>query len=118
MGRLTTHVLATARGRPASKVPVFLFRVGEDSSRSQVSTAMTNEDGRTNAPLLEGESLQVGTYELCFHVKEYLDKQSTEVTSSAFFDVISLRFIVGKAAEHYHVPLLLTPWSYSTYRGS
>ena len=108
---LSTHVLDTARGKPAPGVRVALFAI-EAGHRRQVATATTNADGRTDAPLATG--LAPGTYELLFAVKEYFARTSTE----ALFDEIPLRFHIVESAGHYHIPLLLSPWSYSTYRGS
>jgi 5-hydroxyisourate hydrolase len=115
MGRLTTHVLDTALGKPASGLTVELFRLGE--TETQIATAMTNADGRLDAPLLEGESLAVGVYEIHFHAGAYLRANAT-LPEVPFLDVIPIRFGISAADEHYHVPLLLSPYGYSTYRGS
>ena len=115
MGRLSTHVLDTARGRPAAGVPISLHRVGADGGHALLAETVTNADGRTDAPLLAGDALTPGTYELTFAVAAYFD----EIAPGApFLDRVPLRFTVSDADGHYHVPLLVSPWSYSTYRGS
>jgi 5-hydroxyisourate hydrolase len=106
-GRLTTHVLDTAAGRPAAGVPVTLRRDG-----ATVAAAVTNADGRTDAPLLEGDALVPGVYELVFEVGAYF------ATTPGFLDEVPVRFTVRDAGQRYHVPLLVSPWAYSTYRGS
>jgi 5-hydroxyisourate hydrolase len=106
-GRLTTHVLDTAAGRPAAGVPVTLHRDGRPVAR-----AVTNAGGRTDAPLLEGAALVPGVYELVFEVGGHF------AATPGFLDHVPVRFRVADASEHYHVPLLVSPWSYSTYRGS
>ncbi len=110
MGKLTTHVLDAAQGRPGAGIRVELFFL-EGSSWKALKAVQTNADGRTQAPLLEGESFRAGTYQLVFHVGEYFKP-------AGFLDLIPLRFQVADAAQHYHVPLLCTPWGYTTYRGS
>ena len=112
-GYLSTHVLDTARGCPAAGLKIELFRIAEDGSRSLLSTLHTNADGRTDRPILPTASFAPGTYELLFHAGAYLGTGD----SPAFLDLIPIRF--GMAEEtHYHVPLLLSPFGYSTYRGS
>lgn len=115
MGRLTTHILDTARGVPAAGIEVRLFALGEQ--RSLCASAITNSDGRTGRPLLEGEGVETGTYELEFDVGEYFRAQSREGAEPAFLGTVVVRFSM-LAGEHYHVPLLVSPWSYTTYRGS
>ncbi|KAB0266952.1 hydroxyisourate hydrolase [Microvirga brassicacearum] len=116
MGRLSTHVLDTVMGRPASGVEIELFAV-EGATRRSVARARTNADGRTDAPLLSGDTFQVGTYELVFHIGPYF--RSTETAAEpSFLDFVPIRFSIAEPDGHYHVPLLVTPWSYSTYRGS
>jgi 5-hydroxyisourate hydrolase len=105
MGKLTTHVLDTARGKPGAGMRIELFRV-EGEKRTPLADVKANADGRTDAPLLEGDKLKAGTYELVFHV------------GAGFFERVPVRFIVADAAQHYHVPLLCSPWGYTTYRGS
>ena len=110
MGRLTTHVLDTAQGKPGAGIAIELVRL-EGETGTLVAQATTNRDGRTDAPLLEGEKLRSGTYQLVFHVGAYFGSQG-------FLDVVPIRFRIADAAAHYHVPLLCSPWSYTTYRGS
>ena len=109
-GRLTTHVLDTARGRPAAGIPVELARLDGDN-REVVATTTTNADGRTDAPLIAGEPLRIGTYELTFRIGDYFGK-------AGFLDIVPVRFSIAEPEGHYHVALLATPWSYTTYRGS
>jgi len=115
MGALTTHVLDTAHGKPAAGVLVDLYRLGDSAER--VSSALTDDDGRCPAPLLDGEDFQPGEYELVFHAGDYFRSNGTVLPDPAFLDHVVIRF--GLAAdEHYHVPLLISPFAYSTYRGS
>ena len=115
MGRLTTHILDTRDGRPAAGVAVRLFAAGEQ--RSEVTAATSNDDGRTNEPLLDGDNVAAGTYELEFDIGDYFRQSGAIDDNPAFLDTVVIRFSL-KAGEHYHVPLLCSPWSYSTYRGS
>ena len=117
MGRLTTHVLDTAQGKPAIGMRIVLTRIAGDR-REAVDAAITNADGRLDAPLLEGEALVAGTYELAFDVAGYFRGQPVATSKPPFLDVVAIRFTVADANEHYHVPLLVSPWAYSTYRGS
>ena len=117
MGRLTTHVLDTAQGKPATGVALQLWRVA-GGQRTLVGSAVTNEDGRVNQPLLEGEAFAAATYELVFDVGRYFWEQPVTVASPPFLDSVTIRFTVADATVHYHVPLLVSPWAYSTYRGS
>jgi 5-hydroxyisourate hydrolase len=110
MGKLTTHVLDTANGRPGAGIEVDLS-ILERGEWTVLKKVKTNADGRTDAPLLEGDKLRAGTYQLVFNVGKYFK-------SPGFLDLVPVRFVVGDAAAHYHVPLLCTPWSYTTYRGS
>lgn len=113
---LSTHVLDTARGCPAAGVLIELVRA-EGQSRHTLKTALTNSDGRTDAPLIERGMLEPGTYELIFHVADYFS--TFEATAQPpFLDIVTLRFTVSDTRAHYHIPLLVSPWSYSTYRGS
>ena len=116
-GRLTTHVLDTAGGRPAAGIRIELFRL-DAGARDHLSTQETNADGRCDAPLLEGADFAAGTYELVFHVAEYFREAGADLPQPAFLDVVPLRFGVAEADQHYHVPLLISPYGYSTYRGS
>jgi 5-hydroxyisourate hydrolase len=115
MGHLTTHILDTAHGQPAAGVAVRLFSL--QGQRSLLTTLETNEDGRTDAPLLEGETMQAGTYELEFDIGDYFAARGVIVSEPPFLNTVVIRFAVNPD-EHYHVPLLASPWSYSTYRGS
>ena len=118
MGRLTTHVLDTAAGKPAAAIPLRLVYVGIDGSRTELLATQTNRDGRTDRPLLEGLAVVTVVYELSFTVKDYFAKTQTAASELPFLDVVTVRFCIAKATEHYHVPLLVSPWSYTTYRGS
>ncbi|WP_161880600.1 hydroxyisourate hydrolase [Deinococcus alpinitundrae] len=113
---LSTHVLDTARGCPAAGVEVELVQV-EGQQRSVLKTAVTNSDGRTDAPLIERGMLEQGTYELTFHVADYFSTFES-AAQPPFLDIVTLRFTVSDTRAHYHIPLLVSPWSYSTYRGS
>lgn len=117
MGQLTTHVLDTAQGIPAAGVPIMVLRV-HGAERQPLTTAVTNAQGRVDQPLLAGPDFVPGTYELAFEVEAYFRHQPVSPGSPPFLDVITLRFTVADANQHYHVPLLVSPWSYSTYRGS
>lgn len=115
-GRLTTHVLDTATGRPAAGMKIALYRVSGNSHR-KVKDVVTNSDGRCDAPLLEGGNFETGQYELVFFAGDYLRALGTELPDPLFLDQIPIRFGMADAA-HYHVPLLISPFGYSTYRGS
>jgi 5-hydroxyisourate hydrolase len=116
-GRLTTHVLDTARGLPASGLRVELFRIAPSGERVHLTTVTTNANGRTDAPLLEGAGFVAGTYELIFHAGPYF-RQHGVAGTPLFLDLVPIRFGVAAPGEHYHVPLLMSPFAYSTYRGS
>ena len=115
MGKLTTHVLDTASGIPAAGVNIRLYAL--DGGRDLRAAAVTNEDGRSADPLLADELLVTGNYELEFDMGDYFRGRGAERDDPAFLDTVVIRFAV-RAGEHYHVPLLVSPWSYSTYRGS
>jgi 5-hydroxyisourate hydrolase len=118
-GRLTTHVLDTASGRPAAGLRIELARVEDDgSSRRPLKTATTNEDGRCDAPLLEGAELQPGVYELVFRVGDHFRAAGLDLPEPPFLDTVPIRFGIAAGDQHYHVPLLISPYAYSTYRGS
>lgn len=117
MGRLTTHVLDTALGRPAAGLSVALWRI-EGEARSRIAAGVTNADGRLDQPILAGDDLAAGVYELVFEAGAYLRATGAPVTEPPFLDVVPIRFGIADAAAHYHVPLLLSPFGYSTYRGS
>jgi 5-hydroxyisourate hydrolase len=116
-GRVTTHVLDTARGKPAAGVRIVLSAVGPGGQR-QIAETVTNADGRTDAPMLAGDALVAGSYELVFHAGDYLRATGQAGDGVLFLDVIPIRFGVPDAGQHYHVPLLISPFAYSTYRGS
>lgn len=116
-GQLTTHVLDTARGRPVGNLTVELWAIAGEE-KTLLKTVQTNADGRTDAPLLSDGELKVGVYELVFAVGDYFASYNKELGSPPFLDRIPLRFGIAESASHYHVPLLVSPWSYSTYRGS
>ena len=115
-GYLTTHVLDTARGCPAQGLRIELFRLN-GNARELLATLVTNADGRTDRQILPAEDFAKGTYELVFHAGDYLDAIGTPPEEPRFLDVIPIRFGMSEEA-HYHVPLLLSPFGYSTYRGS
>jgi len=117
-GRLSTHVLDTASGIPAQGLRVDLFRLSGPGEREALATVRTNRDGRTDAPLLVGEALRAGRYELVFHVGAYFRERGAALADPAFLDEVPVRFGIADPAAGYHVPLLVSPWSYGTYRGS
>jgi 5-hydroxyisourate hydrolase len=116
MGRITTHVLDVASGKPAAGVVVELHVRGAEPR--MVHSTATNADGRCDQPLLQGSALRAGEYELIFAMGDYFDKQGLALPRPKFLDQVVLRFGVSDATQHYHVPLLVSPWSFSTYRGS
>lgn len=115
-GFLTTHILDTANGKPAANVRICLSRI-DGETRTHLTTTITNNDGRTDTPLLPKGELAIGQYELVFAIGDYFRDlgQSTDIP---FIDEVPIRFGIANANEHYHVPLLASPYSYSTYRGS
>lgn len=117
MARLSTHVLDLSRGGPALGMRIELYRVTGDH-RALIRAAITNRDGRTDEPLLSSDPLPGGVFELVFHAAEYFRAIGTPLSDPPFLDCVTIRFGVDPAAGSYHVPLLLTPYSYSTYRGS
>ncbi|PQO22164.1 hydroxyisourate hydrolase [Rhodobacteraceae bacterium WD3A24] len=117
-GFLTTHVLDTARGVPARGLQVELYRLDPDGGRVLLRSMATNDDGRTDAPILPAEEFATGTYELIFHAGAYLDATDVPPEHPRFLDEVPVRFGISDAESHYHVPLLLSPFGYSTYRGS
>lgn len=117
MSRLTTHVLDTASGRPAADLRIRLSRL-EDGQELPLGECKTNADGRCDRPLLEGEALRPGCYQLVFEVGAYFRAQGLALPQPPFLDEVVVRFGVAEAEQHYHVPLLVSPYGYSTYRGS
>lgn len=115
MGRITTHVLDTAAGRPAAGLKVTLTRL--DAGPQAIAEAVTNTDGRCDKPLLEGPGFALGRYEIAFHVGEYFRRTGARLPDPPFLEVVPVRFGVSED-RHYHVPLLVSPFGYSTYRGS
>jgi 5-hydroxyisourate hydrolase len=116
MGRLTTHVLDTASGCPGAGIVVTVYRL--DGGRREIARTVTNDDGRCDRPLLEGDALQAGKYEIVFAAGDYFRAQGLDLPEPPFVDEVALRFGIASTDQHYHVPLLVSPWSYSTYRGS
>ncbi len=117
MGRLSTHVLDTANGKPAKGIAIELFAL-EGAQRRSVVRTTTNADGRTDAPLMIGDAFRIGTYELVFEVGAYFKALGAAMADPPFLDTVPIRFTIAEPDGHYHVPLLVSPWSYSTYRGS
>jgi 5-hydroxyisourate hydrolase len=117
MAKLSTHVLDTAQGKPAKGLTLRLYR-WQGTRCELIKTALTNLDGRAEAPLLEGESLIPGRYRLEFDVAPYFAQSGLALADIPFLDMVPLEFGIADASQNYHVPLLLSPWSYSTYRGS
>jgi 2-oxo-4-hydroxy-4-carboxy-5-ureidoimidazoline decarboxylase len=117
-GRLSTHVLDTHGGHPAPGVTVEFFEIESSGRAHLISRSVTNADGRTDRPLIAEQPIPIAQYELRFGVSEYFAKQGTPVADPPFLGIVPIRFAVAEPESHYHVPLLVTPWSYSTYRGS
>ena len=118
MAGLTTHVLDATRGRPASGVAIELHALGADGARELIASVGANADGGADAPLVGAAEARVGAFELSFHVGAYFRAQGGETAEPPFLDVVPIRFAIADPSAHYHVPLAVTPWSYSTYRGS
>ncbi|MEO0977400.1 MAG: hydroxyisourate hydrolase [Pseudomonadota bacterium] len=116
MGRLTTHVLDTALGKPARGLRIDLWR--SEETPVLISSHVTNSDGRVDGPILDGDAFGTGTYELRFHAGDYLKSTGQDLPDPLFLDIIPIRFGIAEIDGHYHVPLLLSPFGYSTYRGS
>lgn len=117
-GKLTTHVLDIASGIPAASLEIELWHLAGDNERTQLKAVRTNADGRTDAPLLEGDEMGLGVYELVFVVGAYFAGRGVNAGQPPFLDHVPVRFGIGDPTAHYHVPLLVSPWAYSTYRGS
>ena len=115
MGRLTTHVLDTANGCPGAGMRIDLYRIGQDGV---IASAVTNQDGRCDSPMLEGAAFSAGEDELVFHAGEYFDAKGQQDGEHRFLNRVVIRFDINHSDQHYHVPLLLSPFGYSTYRGS
>jgi len=118
MGRLSTHVLDTTRGAPGADVAVEVLRLEPGGAWRSLKSVRTNADGRTDEPLLSGEAFTPGVYMLSFSVGDYFRGKDAATGDPPFLDVVPLRFSVADASANFHVPLVVTPWSYSTYRGS
>lgn len=116
-GYLTTHVLDTSAGTPAVGLAIELYRIAPDGARALLARTTTNQDGRTDAPILPQADFATGEYELVFHAGDYLQTSAGIAKDGLFIDLVPLRFRMTEAS-HYHVPLLLSPFAYSTYRGS
>ena len=117
MGKLSTHVLDTTQGKPGSGVALELYSV-EAGFRTLLKRTQTNQDGRCSEPLLEGDDLRPGCYELVFAAGDYFAAQGVVMPTPRFIDKVTIAFGIADTAQNYHVPLVVTPWSYSTYRGS
>ncbi|MCC3304467.1 hydroxyisourate hydrolase [Sneathiella sp. HT1-7] len=117
MGKLTTHVLDTAAGTPGEGIRVELYRQAGNEWKL-IKTTHTNADGRCDAPLIEGDSFSKGEFELHFHAGDYFDRQDIALPEPKFLNEVVLRFGIADTEAHYHVPLLISPYGYSTYRGS
>jgi 2-oxo-4-hydroxy-4-carboxy-5-ureidoimidazoline decarboxylase len=118
LGRLSTHVLDTQRGRPAAGVAIELAELDGAGGERVVARATTNADGRTDQPLIAGRPVPIARYELRFAVGAYFRGQGVALADPPFLDLVPLRFAVAEPEGNYHVPLLVTPWGYTTYRGS
>lgn len=118
MPRLSTHVLDTWSGRPAPGVSIALHRIEPDGSRIRIVETVTNADGRTDTPLLAGDTFRVGRYEIEFGIGAYFRQAGANLPDPSFLDIVPVRFGIADPDGHYHVPLVASPWSYSTYRGS
>ena len=117
-GKLSTHALDIHQGKPAAGLLILLFFVGPKGQREAIKSATTNPDGRTDAPLLSAHEMKTGTYELVFAIGDYFTRSGVPLPSPAFLDEVPVRFSIADAGASYHVPLLFSPWAYSTYRGS
>jgi 5-hydroxyisourate hydrolase len=115
---VTTHVLDVSSGLPAGGVRVELYELANGSERKLIADVVTNADGRTDKPLMNADQARAGRFELIFHAGEYFGRRRAELGDPPFLDIIPIRFGVADPQVHYHVPLLVSPWSYSTYRGS
>jgi 5-hydroxyisourate hydrolase len=116
-GKLSTHVLDITKGKPGASVKLALYAI-EGNQRRLLKNAVTNRDGRTDKPLLSGDEVRAGKYELVFSIGDYFAAQGVELPSPRFVDEAVIAFGIADVAQNYHVPLVVTPWAYSTYRGS
>jgi 5-hydroxyisourate hydrolase len=116
-GYVTTHVLDTSRGQPAAGLRIDVYRL-DGPARRQLGSMVTNADGRTDVPVIAGPDIAEAEFELIFHVGDYLDRTHGPAGTVRFLDIVPIRFGISDAGQHYHVPLLLSPFGYSTYRGS
>ena len=118
-GRLSTHVLDTSQGRPAANMVIELWRLNlSNGGRTLLKTVRTNSNGRTDFPLLIDNDMLTGIYELIFDVGDYFTEQKLSPAGTPFLDLVPIRFGIADGNANYHIPLLVSPWSYSTYRGS
>lgn len=117
MGKLSTHVLDITQGKPGAGVAVELYAV-EGANRVLLRSAVTNQDGRCDAPLLAGDDMRAGRYELVFSAGDYFARQGVSMPEPRFIDRVTIAFGIADPAQNYHVPLVVSPWAYSTYRGS
>jgi len=115
---VTTHVLDVTRGGPADGVRVELYELVSGFERKRIADVVTNADGRTDKPLMSADQARAGQFELIFHAGDYFRRRRAELANPPFLDLVPIRFGVADPQAHYHVPLLVSPWSYSTYRGS
>jgi 5-hydroxyisourate hydrolase len=118
MAKLSTHVLDTAHGKPAANMQIKLYKIGLNAAKIELLQAATNADGRTDAPLLTGDTIETGIYELHFYAGDYFRSVGVALNAPLFLDVIPIRFGIADGRGSYHVPLLVSPFAYSTYRGS
>jgi hydroxyisourate hydrolase len=115
---VTTHVLDVTRGQPADGVRVELYELGGAGDHNLIADVVTNADGRTATPLMSADEARAGRFELVFHAGDYFRRRGIAIADPPFLDVIPIRFGLADPRAHYHVPLIVSPWSYSTYRGS
>lgn len=115
---LSTHVLDAVHGAPAEGMKIELWKIESEENRNLIRNVVTNHDGRIDRPLLDEVETEIGEYELVFYVSAYFQEKDVVVSNPPFLSKVPIRFTIANAKEHYHVPLLVTPWSYSTYRGS
>ncbi|WP_103669072.1 hydroxyisourate hydrolase [Pseudanabaena sp. BC1403] len=117
-GKLSTHVLDTVHGCPARNMQIELWAIADDGQKNLLKTLYTNQDGRTDDLLLNETEIKVGIYEICFYVDDYFTNCGTSLPQPNFLNTVPVRFGIANESDRYHVPLLVSPWAYSTYRGS